>query len=174
MDYENIGYLKNGNPRQQKAYSILTDYQLLTRLGAYTPIVVGTIPIHLDIENSDLDIICHFHDIEEYIHFIKEAFSSYKHFYIQTHIQKQEPSVVIKMEIEGLVIEIFGQNIPTKAQFAYRHMCIEHQLLCENDESFRLKIIDLKRQGYKTEPAFAMMLGLRGNPYEELLKYEKR
>ncbi|MNK30599.1 hypothetical protein D3C87_490190 [compost metagenome] len=51
-------------------------------------------------------------------------------------------------------------------------MLIEHQILQEKGEDFRLKIIALKRNGYKTEPAFAKLLNLQGNPYLDLLKYE--
>jgi len=51
-------------------------------------------------------------------------------------------------------------------------MVIEYQLLVKHGSVCREKIIELKKQGFKTEPAFAFLLGLKGNPYEELLKYE--
>ncbi len=69
-------------------------------------------------------------------------------------------------------IEIFGQSIPTKQQFAYRHLIVEHHLLNKHGEEFRQQIIELKRQGHKTEPAFALALGLTGDPYTELLNFE--
>ncbi len=50
-------------------------------------------------------------------------------------------------------------------------MIIEHEILNRRGESFRQQIIDLKRQGYKTEPAFGIAFGLVENPYEELLIY---
>lgn len=55
--------------------------------------------------------------------------------------------------------------------YAFRHMVVEHQILCTREEGFRQKILNLKRQGYKTEPAFAKVLGLRGDPYEAILNY---
>lgn len=82
-----------------------------------------------------------------------------------------EESVVCNFKTDDFEIEIFGQNIPPKQQNAYRHMLIEHQILQEKGEGFRLKIIELKRTGYKTEPAFAELLNLKGNPYLALLKY---
>jgi hypothetical protein len=49
-------------------------------------------------------------------------------------------------------------------------MLIEHSLLTEKGEHFRQEIIKLKRQGLKTEPAFAKLLGLDGDPYKAILK----
>jgi hypothetical protein len=74
--------------------------------------------------------------------------------------------------LDGFEIEIFGQSIPTRQQFAYRHLIVEHNLLNRHGEKFRQRIIELKRQGWKTEPAFASALGLTGDPYTELLKFE--
>ncbi len=51
-------------------------------------------------------------------------------------------------------------------------MIIEHKILSSKGDEFRAEIIRLKQDGLKTEPAFAKMLGLQGNPYEELLKFE--
>lgn len=53
------------------------------------------------------------------------------------------------------------------------HMLIENEILIEKGIKFRKIIIDLKSNGIKTEPAFANLLGLTGNPYLELLKPEK-
>ncbi len=53
-------------------------------------------------------------------------------------------------------------------------MLIEYKLLLEKGEEFRKEIISLKKQGYKTEPAFAKLLGVEGNAYEGLLKLESR
>jgi len=51
-------------------------------------------------------------------------------------------------------------------------MLIENKILEQEGKQFRKKIIALKEQGYKTEPAFATLLGLEGNPYEALLELE--
>jgi hypothetical protein len=49
-------------------------------------------------------------------------------------------------------------------------MIAEYKILQEEGEEFKQKIIELKKQGIKTEPAFGILLGLE-NPYEDLLKY---
>ena len=51
-------------------------------------------------------------------------------------------------------------------------MIIEHEILQSKGGIFRLEIIKLKQNGYKTEPAFAFLLGLKGDPYIELLDYK--
>ncbi len=56
---------------------------------------------------------------------------------------------------------------------AYRHMIIEYRILLEKGEAFRQSIVELKRQGMQTEPAFALLLGLKGDPYTELLNVYK-
>ncbi len=55
---------------------------------------------------------------------------------------------------------------------AYRHMIKEYEILKMYGEEFRKQIIQLKRQGLKTEPAFGVLLGLKNDPYIELLNYQ--
>ncbi len=49
-------------------------------------------------------------------------------------------------------------------------MITEHAILKEKGKNFKQEIIKLKASGLKTEPAFAKLLGIEGDPYEELLK----
>ena len=167
INFLDIGYLKSGNERQKKAYQVLTVNSILEKLNIYTPILVGTIPINIDIETSDLDIICDVRDTENFKRDLLKHFELQRYFVMAEN--KKLNALKANFLIDGFEIEIFGQNIPTTEQNAYRHLVIEHQLLLEKGEHFRLQIIDLKKQGYKTEPAFAELLGLDGDPYEVLL-----
>lgn len=172
MNFDNIEYLQNGNRRQRQAYSTLSDNQILPKLKRYDPILVGTIPINIDIENSDLDIICCFADKREFQKSITDNFSNERSFTIREQPNLETFAIVANFILDGFEIEIFGQTIPTKQQFAYRHLIVEHNLLNKYGEIFRQQIIELKRQGHKTEPAFAIALDLTGDPYMELLKFE--
>ncbi len=172
INFDSIAYLQSGNSRQQEAYSTLMNHQILTKLEDFDPILVGTIPIAIDIENSDLDIICCFADKQVFQKSIVVNFSNEKDFKITEQLSLDSLAVIANFFVDGFEIEIFGQSIPTKQQFAYRHLKIEHKLLNKHGEKFRHQIIELKRQGYKTEPAFGLALGLTGNPYTELLKFE--
>ncbi|RLJ77157.1 uncharacterized protein DUF4269 [Pedobacter alluvionis] len=170
INFLDISYLKSGNERQLKAYQMLTCNRVLEKLNLYHPILVGTIPINIDIENSDLDVICEVSDKGEFIVQLNTLFGNEKNFTI--HESTKFEAVKANFTIDGFEIEVFGQNIPTTMQNAYRHMLIEYKLLLEKGEAFRQEVISLKKQGYKTEPAFAKLLGIEGDAYEELLKLE--
>lgn len=172
INFKDISYLKKGNLKQQAAFNILTKHQILENLADFDPILVGTIPINIDIENSDLDIVCYWKDKSDFIEKVKQLFEKENHFSIRETAIENEESVVANFFIEAFEIEIFGQNIPTELQNGYRHMVIEDQILRSRDENFRLEIIKLKESGIKTEPAFGLLLGLKGNVYQELLDYK--
>ncbi|AEA45231.1 DUF4269 domain-containing protein [Fluviicola taffensis] len=167
-DFENIDYLKSGNARQRSAYEILTKYEIITLLKAFNPILVGTIPINIDLETSDLDIICKYSDKNSFIELMKGLFGNKEGFLVGK--RSEYDAIVCHFWLDGFEIEIFAQDIPTKHQNGYRHMLIEYKLLVEKGESFRLKIIELKKQGHKTEPAFGIALELKGDPYKELVE----
>ena len=172
VDFSTIEYLKTGNQKQILAYEILTRNNVLQCIAEFDPILVGTIPINIDIENSDLDIICYWKNKTDFKTKIQSIFGNEKEFKIrETQIGDQE-TVIANFRIDSFEIEIFGQNIPTKNQNGYKHMVIENQILASKDENFRLEIIKLKQKGYKTEPAFGLLLGLKNDPYLELLNYK--
>jgi len=171
-DFSNIEYLKSGNQQQQKAYKILTQNRILSKLAEFDPILIGTIPINIDIENSDLDIICYWKNKIDFKEKLNSVFGKENEFTIREAIINEKESIIANFKINDFEIEVFGQNTPTKNQNGYKHMIIEHEILQSKGENFRLEIIKLKQKGYKTEPAFAFLLGLKGDPYIELLDYK--
>ncbi|WP_025763563.1 DUF4269 domain-containing protein [Dyadobacter tibetensis] len=173
MTFDNIEYLQQGNHRQRQAYATLTNHQILSKLKSFDPVLVGTIPINIDIESSDLDIICCFANQQDFRDTIADNFRNERLYHIRELQETATSAVVANFFVDDFEIEIFGQSIPTKRQYAYRHLVIEHNLIKKYGEKFRQKIVELKRQGHKTEPAFALALGLTGDPYMELLKFEK-
>ena len=168
-DFTNIEYLKSGNTKQRAAYKVLTENRILETLQEYDPVLVGTIPININVESSDLDILCYTNDLKVFENFVVKEFGDMDEFIIWERGEGEFKAVVASFKLDGFDIEIFGQNIPTKKQQAYRHMIVEHRLLEEKGEEFRRKVIALKQMGYKTEPAFAKLMGLEGDPYMALL-----
>ncbi len=58
LNFKDITYLKEGTIRQKEAYKVLLELNIFELLKNFKPILLGTIPINIDIESSDLDIIC--------------------------------------------------------------------------------------------------------------------
>ena len=75
MTFDNIDYLRNGNEIKQGAYTVLTENSIFEKLRYFLPLLTGTIPINIDIDESDLDIICYWTNKEEFIKVLTEAFS---------------------------------------------------------------------------------------------------
>lgn len=170
-DFTNIEYLNHGNARQRKAYKELTDLNIFEHLKKYYPLLTGTIPIEIDLPESDLDIICECEHHDEFTETLTDLYSDKPNFDLRTSICGGLKSTIISFQSGEFDIEIFGQNCPTQSQNAYQHMLIEYHILNSKDDTFRKQIIALKQEGLKTEPAFAQLLGLNGDPYEELLKF---
>lgn len=172
-DFLTINYLKSGTARQQKAFEVLNENLILQKLSEFTPVLVGTIPINIDISSSDLDIACYWKDKNHFIEIVKKNFSEQKDFQIFEKEISRNEAVVANFFTNDFEIEIFGQNTLVENQFGFRHMIIEASILEEKGEDFRQKIIALKKSGIKTEPAFAQLLGLKGDPYEAILNFKK-
>lgn len=171
-DWRNLHYLLDGDVRQRQAHAVLEALDLFYFLRAYDPILAGTIPIGIYLPSSDLDIICHASQLQQFAQEVQGHFNTYLSFRLKEKLIRKEPSVIAYFEYGGFGIELFAQAIPTEKQFAFRHMVVEERLLQQHGPAFRQQVIALKRQGYKTEPAFARLLGLTGDPYLQLLELE--
>lgn len=169
-DFRDISYLRGGNPRQRAAFEALTRLRVMESLAAYDPLLTGTIPIGIDIPGSDLDIICCVPDAEAFINEVTCEFSGCDGF----SLRRDGGVVVASFHSSGFEIEVFGQDVPTHRQNAYRHMLVEHAVLQERGEDFRRQVVELKMRGMKTEPAFALLLGLDGDPYQTMLALEDK
>ena len=170
LDFKNIEYLKFGNVKQRDAYTELKRLKIFENLKNYHPILAGSIPIEIDLPESDLDIICECNNHQDFSEVLTKLFENKKGFGINFKIFNGKKATIAKFESNGFAIEIFGQNIPTDQQNAYRHMLAEYKILNNKGLEFKNEIKELKAKGIKTEPAFAKLLGLKGDPYLELLK----
>lgn len=171
-DFKDINYLKSGTERQQKAFEVLNENLILQKLSDFDATLIGTIPINIDIASSDLDIACYWNDKKHFIEILKNTFSKENDFQLYERDINSSQSVVATFFVNDFEIEIFGQNLPVSEQFGYRHMLIEAAILNKYGEDFRRKIIELKESGVKTEPAFAQLLELKGDPYQALLNFK--
>lgn len=170
--YKDIRYLIEGNEVQQEVYRVLTQFKVMDRLEVYDPILTGTVPIAIDIEGSDLDIICEVYDFSEFKQRLTDHFGDYVGFEISEKTVSGIKRMKASFRLESWDVEVFGQPIPTSEQNAYRHMLIEDRFLRLAGDDFANQVISLKRQGMKTEPAFAFLLYLNGDPYESLFELD--
>lgn len=172
MVFDTIEYLKQGTERQQQAYQVLTRYHVMEQLKDFEPILVGTVPIQVDIPSSDLDVVCYLAGHQLFVSVLTTCFGQEKNFKIRQSEAQGTTVVVANFELDDFEIEVFGQNTPSKQQLGYRHMVVEHGLIVKHGEAFRQGVVDLKLKGYKTEPAFGKLLNLGDDPYAKLLDYE--
>jgi hypothetical protein len=169
-DWRDISYLARGNPRQQRAHAALRALRIFEILRAYDPVLVGTLPIGVDIETSDLDIICAAGDLIAFERAVAVAFASCEGFRVERKTVDDVPRLVADFFYAGFPIQVFGQPRPVEDQNGYRHMVIEARLLEIGGEVARDEIRRLKWAGFKTEPAFARYFKLAGDPYIVLLE----
>lgn len=167
--FKNIEYLKSGNPFQQSCFDILTELGIVEYLYAYNPLLVGTIPLGINIEGSDADIICYATDLKMLQLYVLNKYGCISGFSDQI----SDKRYVASFTYRHLPIEIYGEDYPTKFQNGYRHMIIEDRILNIAGESFKSEIIRLKESGYKTEPAFGKLLNI-DEPYSGLLELSEK
>lgn len=164
-----IHYLLQGGVRQHAAYHALKSLNIMGDLVGFAPILVGTIPLNLDIPGSDLDIILYVDDYQRVAQIVRGHYRGYDNF----RDRFRNDAYIANFFAHGFEFELFAQNIPTTEQNAFRHMLVEYRILQLGDDKLRKAIRDMKKAGIKTEPAFAQYFQLEGDPYQVLLDLEK-
>jgi len=178
-DWRDASYLARGNARQRRVYRALQSLGIFDALRAYHPVLAGTLPLGIDIEGSDLDIICEVGRPSEvsgasglaaFERAVRDAFGTREDFQIERASVKGMPTVIAAWTFDGFAIEVFGQPRPVTEQNAYLHMVVEARLLAIGGKTARRAVVRLKRAGLKTEAAFARYFKIEGDPYEALLE----
>ena len=169
-DWRDLTSLLHGTATQQAAYHALEALRVFALLRAFDPVLAGTIPLDIDIPGSDLDIVCCATDVEAFAQHLHTTFGQCDTFGLQHTIIDGLPTVIAQFTAQGFLIEIFGQPRPVMEQHAVRHMVVEERLLRHGGAEVRQHIRHLKSQGLKTEPAFAVVFRLPGDPYQTLLQ----
>ena len=167
-------YLARGNDRQRAAHRALADLRIFETLAPFRPLLSGTIPLAIDVAGSDLDVLCEVHDFDAFAEALGTAYGHAPDYTMSTVKPGRDgPYRTASFGHGGFVIEVFGQAIAVTRQGAYRHMVIQARLLDLGGDGLRREIVALRREGLKTEPAFARRLGVAGDPYIALLGLEE-
>lgn len=161
-------YLAQGTRSQRHLWDVLKHHQLLTKLQAFQPQLVGTIPLAIDHAQSDVDIVVGYQNQAVFLAACRKEFGHYHQF----QCSQYAAHAVCRFYCDGLLIELYAIEGASVATNGYRHFCIEERLLKLFGEPLRELIQKLKLSGIKTEPAFAHVFRLTGNPYEALFLFE--
>jgi hypothetical protein len=167
--FRTIAYLQAGSNVQRRSFAAIDRLGILQDLQAYSPLLCGTIPLGIDIPGSDLDIVLEVHDLVAFQKQLQLLYSHLPGFRLASLLVTGVPTVTCNFQFSGFDFELFAQPQPAEQQNAYLHLLVEHHLLTAYPQ-VRAEIIRLKRSGLKTEPAFARVFGLSGDPYEQLLR----
>lgn len=175
MDFNwfDITYLCSGNESQKATFQILQKFRLFEHLKAFSPVLVGSIPLGINRQDSDIDIICEVYEFPSFLRRVQCIDTLQPHTpSINQYLINDIESIIINYHTTHFSLEIFGQPQPVFQQHAYRHLRVEHRLLNIGDGAAFQAIRNLKQAGFKTEPAFAKYFNLAGNPYNALLDLE--
>jgi uncharacterized protein len=154
-------------------FSALKNSNTLKILKPFMPLIVGTFPLNINVASSDIDILIYVDNINVLKQVLNEKICDFDNYKCNEIIVKGEPTLLISFSYQGIDFEIFGQKIPSIKQQGYLHFLIEERLLKVGGRLFAQKINEARTRGLKTEPAFAKVLELSGDPFEELLLIQK-
>lgn len=150
---------------------VIQKLSILARLREFDPQIIGTPPLGIELETSDIDIACSANDLARFKDVALTEFSTFKNFQCRNSYLQNQDSIIVQFQAYDWEIELFCQTIPTNQQWGVRHFNIEQRLL-NLEPKLRSIVMQLKQQGLKTEPAFARALGLPGDPYASILNLE--
>lgn len=148
----------------ERIFRAIEESRILETLAPFDPIMVGTIPLGIDTDSSDIDIVTSWSGKTPDA--LLKALSGYETRRLEIN---GRDTILARFSVNGVPFEIFAQEIPSSQQEAHLHFLVEERLLKFGGESLRSEIRSLRQSGLKTEPAFATALGLSGDPYRALL-----
>lgn len=159
--------------KNTRVFKALEKSRVLSIFRKYQPLVAGTFPLDLAVENSDLDILLNVADLDLLETELVAEYKFTDDLRVQRSIVDELETLIANFSIDGVPFEVFAQNKESVKQTAYRHFLIEERLLKTHGPAFQQKVRAFRAQGLKTEPAFARALNLAGDPYLELLRLQK-
>lgn len=172
--FQQFEFLQSGTPKQQELARDLEDWKILKSLHGFKPTLAGTIPLDIDTDSSDVDILVKFNIPA---HLQKICYAKFRNLPNYSFSEKTialRATLICRFETKKFCYEIFGQSVEPTDQYAWIHMMVENRFLTLADSRFREEIRSLKKQGIKTEPAFCKVLDLKGDPYKTLVQWNQK
>jgi hypothetical protein len=142
---------------------------VLDLLAGFDPRIAGTLPLGVSIAGSDIDILCHAPDPNNVADRLWQSRERLPALTLWRWMSGSRP-LVATFSIGDWPVEVFASPVEVDRQEGWRHFVVERRLLELADEELRERVLALRQGGAKTEPAFATVLGLSGDPYAELYR----
>lgn len=152
--------------KKNRVMEVIDKQHLLKDLQQYYPIISGSVPAGLDLENSDFDILCEVHNFEVFEQHLRSL--NINDLQIRRLSSHSLPAVVAQFVKDGLKFEIFAQSCLVYRQWSHRHFIAEYRMVKYLGESFRQNVIAAKQRGLNTENAIAEVLSIPGDAYKTL------
>jgi hypothetical protein len=143
---------------------------ILSDLADFDPHVAGTLPLGLQTNGSDIDILCSSDDLDSLTERVWSLYAAESGFRMWRWASAGRP-VVASFEAHGWEFEIFGSTEPVEHQQGWRHFEVERRLLLLAGEPLRSRVMKLRQAGFKTEPAFWSALNRSGSAYCGMLSF---
>jgi len=99
--------------------TVADDLNLLEHLAKYRPVIIGTPPLGIATEDSDIDIACTAPDLEEFGSFVESAFGHLNDFAFRFLHETTEPAALASFFSSGWRIELFCQRLDTEDQWGF-------------------------------------------------------
>lgn len=150
----------DGPARAADAFSRLRIRELL---APFDPVNVSSLASGLGLEDSDLDVACDLRT-SGFEEAARSAFGSHEGFELRA---SGGGRTLVTFAGAGLRVELVGEPLPVEHQQAYRHAVAHRRAVEAGGPALAAAVRELRRRdGLKTEPALAAVLGLCGDPYE--------
>jgi hypothetical protein len=142
------------------------ELKLGDRLAPYNPVAVSSMLTGLNVGLSDLDVVCDLRPAG-FLAAVRAWYGERPRF----ETWHTGPRTVVSFEGTRLRIELVGEQLAVEEQPAYVH-AVAHRRLVELGGARVARAVRRARRerGCKTEPAIALVLGLPGDPYAEVLR----
>ena len=170
LSLESVIHLEANEP----VFSALKKSNVLIDLKHLSPVVAGTFPLNINVAGSDIDVLICGNNLREMKSLLIQKYGSWMNFQCREMSVQGEETILSSFSFQGIDFEIFGQKKPSIQQTGYLHFLIEERLLKIGGPIFQNQIKTAREQGLKTEPAFAQVLGLQGDPYQQLLLLQRK
>lgn len=109
--HQGIDYLLHGNATQQHAYHTLQELRMLTVLQEYSPVLVGTVPIDIHIDDSDLNIICEAYHFTEFQAIVDHHFHRMSDYRYTSKLVEGTPRAVCTFHYNDWLIQLLDKTI---------------------------------------------------------------